>query len=620
MITDLNDAIEIVSKNWTEYFNLDESLRETGEILDIVLRADDLFSNGERYFHHLIWKDDNKIREINLVEHEDVFTLVEEAQDSFIDNLDFPESDVPPYLMSEDEVFERYNLHIEIDDFDGDFTDEFGSDDAEDIRDRLEQVIDDRVISSCRLRFQEERESGYISLCPIEENNNQDEVVAACLIHIDNLFLAPIKFFTEDNLYRVFEEHNRALEITPRTYNSNDWYSRDPDRLMGHIAKHFNLIDLNQESRLLQSMAKIDRNKVSLSKVIVLAHVNENNENHIEDIPLEDYSESALIELLETNPFDFRKFTYEQKSIRRVALAAVRKHGHFLEDCIEEYRGEREFVLAAVEYNGSCISYALGGLADDREFIKQCLQISGFVLENLTNEDMLNDKELALLAINNHDSTFGIIKKLSQELKNDPDIILAGLEKDYNALSAASGELHNDRDFIIECVKLNGTSFGVLNSENFKNDREIVEQALDALCGKVAKYNTVANKVASNIGSELKFDKSIADRILKINPCVISYFPDLNFNKQEILGFIRINSATYNRQPDVYKNDLDVINCAIEKNPTIYSGLTVTHKENLDIAEKAIRLKPLLYVELSPNLKKHDKILEIILNNPITRN
>jgi len=106
MITDLNKAIELVSKDWIEYFNLAEDLRETEEILNIVLRAEDLFANGPRYFHHLFWRDDHKIAENNLLEYEDVSLLVEEAQDNFLDNLEFPDSSIPAYLMDEDEVFE----------------------------------------------------------------------------------------------------------------------------------------------------------------------------------------------------------------------------------------------------------------------------------------------------------------------------------------------------------------------------------------------------------------------------------------------------------------------------------------------------------------------------------
>jgi len=188
MITDFDQAVEKVTKDWTEYFNLAEDLREDDEILNIVLRADDLFANGPRYFHHLFWRDDRKIIENNLLEYEDVSWLVEDAQDSFLDNLSFPDSNIPEYLMSEDEVFERYNLHIEIDDFDGEFMDEVGTDEADNIRERLEQVIDDRVISNCRRHFADERVANYIALDPQNPSTDPKQIMAACLIHIDNLF------------------------------------------------------------------------------------------------------------------------------------------------------------------------------------------------------------------------------------------------------------------------------------------------------------------------------------------------------------------------------------------------------------------------------------------------
>jgi hypothetical protein len=334
MITDLNKAIELVSKDWREYFNLAEDLRESEEILNIVLRADDLFANGSRYFHHLFWRDDHKIAENNLLEYEDVLLLVEEAQDNFLDNLEFPDSSIPAYLMDEDEVFERYNLHIEIDDFDGELTDEFGAEGAEDIRERLEQVIDDRVLASCRRSFQDERVANYISLNPDEPNSNLKQVKAACLIHIDNLFLAPKEFFTEENLYQVFEEHHKALDITPR---QTWWYSSDIDKLLKHINELFPLSDLKTDSRLVQSMIKIDQNKKSLGQLIDLSSSDEKDTSYFDDMPLEDYSEEALIEHLEKKPYDFKQLTHEQQTTRSIALAAVKAHGHLLANCDEVF-------------------------------------------------------------------------------------------------------------------------------------------------------------------------------------------------------------------------------------------------------------------------------------------
>ena len=617
MITDFDQAVEKVTKDWREYFNLAEDLREHEEILNIVLRADDLFANGSRCFHHLFWRDDRKIAENNLLEYEDVLLLVEEAQDYFQDNLDFPDSNIPEYLMNEDEVFERYNLHIEIDDFDGELTDEFGAEDAEDIRERLEQVIDDRVISSIRRHFADERVSNYIALDPQSPPTDPKQIMAACLIHIDNLFLAPKEFFTEENLHLIFEEHFKALDITPR---QTWWYSSNSDKLIAHINSFLPLLNLNADSALIQSIMKVDQNKKSLGTVIPKFDINAKSSDHFnDDMPFEDYSDEALAEHMKKKPFEFRKLSEDQKNIRSVALKAVQGHGHLLENCNEEFRSDPEFVLAAVKYNGSCIKYALGGLQDDRDFIQKCVEADGYTLEHISNQDFLNDKALALLAIDNYGSAFGIISKLSDSLKNDPEIILAGLKKDRSSLSAASEALHKDRDFILDCIKINGDCFGVITNDEFKNDREIVEQALDNLSEEVLKWDSVANGIASNISDELKKDRVIANKLLKANPYTISYFPHFDFTKEEILGFIQTNTKTYRHLNEHHKNDLDIVSLVIEKDPNMFSEMKAELKENKDLALKAVNTLSLLYVELNKELKVDKDILDSILNNPVKR-
>ena len=617
MITDKDKAIELVSKDWSEYFNLAEDLRENEEILNIVLRADDLFANGPRYFHHLFWRDDRKIYEINLLEYEEVSWLVEEAQDNFTDNLKFPDSNIPTYLMNEDEVFERYNLHIEIDDFDGEFMDEVGTDEADNIRERLEQVIDDRVISNCRRHFADERVNNYIALDPQKPSTDPKQIMAACLIHIDNLFLAPKEFFTEENLHLIFEEQFKALDRVPKQMW---WYSSDSDKLLAHINSFLNLANLNTDSVLIQSIMKVDQNKKSLESFIDISAIDGKSSDHFNDeMPLEDYSDEALAEHMKKKPFDFRELSEDQKNIRSVALNAVQGHGHLLEICNEEFRSDPEFVLAAVKYNGSCIKYALGGLQDDRDFIQKCVEADGYTLEHINNQDFLNDKALALLAIENYFSVFGIISKLSDSLKNDPEVILAGLKKDRSALSAASEALHNDRDFILECIKINGDCFGVITNDAFKNDREIVEQALDNLSEEVLKWDSVANGIASNISDELKKDRSIANKILKANPYTISYFPHFDFTKEEILEFIQTNTKTYRQLSEHFKNDLDVVSLVIEKDPNMFSAMKAELKDNKDLALKAVSTLSLLYVELNKELKADKDILDIILNHPVKR-
>ena len=620
MTSDLSKAIDLVSKDWGEYFNLSEDLRWNHEILNIVLRADDLFADGPRAFHHSLWRDDQKFQEFSWLEYDDVEMLIEEACDNYTDNLNFPDSNIPPYLMSEADVFYRYNLNVEIVDLD-----DFGEEDADDIRERVEQVVDDRILASCSEYFKGERESSYISLNPPKpdtekdpNNENHKQVKVACLIHIDNLYLAPPSFFTEKNLCEIFEEHHKALSGTPIQMC---WQS-DMEKLLSHINSFLPLKNLSNDSSLIQIITKNEKYINFLSKIITLPEDILKKEKLNEKLP-EDYSDEELIEHYNQNPHrasaDFDKLLTKRRNNRAIALAAVSWHGHHLEQCNEEFRADKEFVLAAIKYNGSCIKYASADLQNNREFIIECLKLSGYTMCHISNVEFLSDKELILLAIDNYDSPHEIISKSGDNIKEDPEVILAGVKKQAGCLAHASESLHNDQKFIFECVKIDGCCLSSIKNQEFLNDRDIITTALDNLCDDAVQWDTHANGIADKISDEFKKDRNIADKILNANPCTISYFPHFNYTKEEILSFVQKNTNTYHQLDKSYKKDLDVISCAIEKNASIYESLSEEHQQNKDFALKAIKLNPLLYVSLPSKLKEDEEIINLILNNPIRR-
>ena len=71
------------------------------------------------------------------------------------------------------------------------------------------------------------------------------------------------------------------------------------------------------------------------------------------------------------------------------------------------------------------------------------------------------------------------LKYVSDEFKNDREIVLAALYKDVFSLdSYASDELKNDREMVLAAVNKNGAYLRYVSDE-FKNDREIVLAALN---------------------------------------------------------------------------------------------------------------------------------------------
>ena len=72
---------------------------------------------------------------------------------------------------------------------------------------------------------------------------------------------------------------------------------------------------------------------------------------------------------------------------------------------------------------------------------------------------------------------FGLVS-LSDELKNDREIVLAAINKDvYSLDNYASDELRNDREMVLAAVNKDGAYLRYVSDE-FKNDREIVTAAI----------------------------------------------------------------------------------------------------------------------------------------------
>ena len=82
----------------------------------------------------------------------------------------------------------------------------------------------------------------------------------------------------------------------------------------------------------------------------------------------------------------------------------------------------------------------------------------------LNNEKLQGDKDIALEAIRNGHH----ISYMSDELRDDRDVVLAAVDKDVWALSFASDRLKDDENIILEAIKINGTSIR-FSSERIKN-------------------------------------------------------------------------------------------------------------------------------------------------------
>jgi hypothetical protein len=138
---------------------------------------------------------------------------------------------------------------------------------------------------------------------------------------------------------------------------------------------------------------------------------------------------------------------------------------------------------------------------DDREFVLTALRCT-YASKKLTFENIshfLNDKEIVLEAIRNHNLHI----KILQTLKDDREVILEAVKLSKDQMGYISNKFHQDRDFIMECLRYQ--PFGLFYcSEKFKNDKEIVLECVKRK-GKSLKHASL----------ELKMDKEIIFHALR---------------------------------------------------------------------------------------------------------
>ena len=72
----------------------------------------------------------------------------------------------------------------------------------------------------------------------------------------------------------------------------------------------------------------------------------------------------------------------------------------------------------------------------------------GHLIKN-ASEELRNDRELALIAINKDVNNF---QYLSEQLRNDRELALIAINKDVNAFYYLSEKLRNDRELLLFAI------------------------------------------------------------------------------------------------------------------------------------------------------------------------
>lgn len=181
---------------------------------------------------------------------------------------------------------------------------------------------------------------------------------------------------------------------------------------------------------------------------------------------------------------------------------------------------------------------------------------------NDLSENLRDDKEVVLALIQNDGRNF---KDASDRLKKDKEVVLAALERYPLSFEYADKTMKNDKEIVQAALKEDWRLLKYASQE-LKNDKEIVEEAIG--------YNGKAIAYASQ---ELKKDQQLVLKAITSNPIALEYASgDLKGNKDFMMMAVNSNGRTLHYASEKLKNDkefmlelakkdLDVLYCASDE-------------------------------------------------------
>lgn len=294
---------------------------------------------------------------------------------------------------------------------------------------------------------------------------------------------------------------------------------------------------------------------------------------------------------------------------REEALKLVRENGYNLRLLGKEFQKDREIVLEAVRNNGNAYK-RVKALKNDIEVIEETIKNCRSILfSKFFPNWIFKNKEIMLLAVthNSHSTKlfdkdlFEDIDFIAECLKVSPESIkwlpntvkypeamyLSVVNVRSDLMGYVPEYLMLDENFIIKCIK-----------GSYKNIVEIPPKYYTLKALKVAIIET-----PSMINVHSQFAKTNRRNTQK--------------DVAEIIECIKLNSQCYKYLPDVYKNNHQIINAAVD-----CDGNIVLHvKEslcNVELLCRAVRSTPTVLKRLNKKLYSYKLILTAVSVNAHT--
>jgi hypothetical protein len=221
--------------------------------------------------------------------------------------------------------------------------------------------------------------------------------------------------------------------------------------------------------------------------------------------------------VLKTFALEEKGFSYVNEALKddkEVAMAAVSIDGTNFENLSDRLKDDEEIALAAAEGNGMFL--AEFGYEARWEYLNDCF------FEQLS-ERLKHNREFLITLIKNCSGGEFVLKFVSEQFKNDRELVLIAVKKYGKVLEFASDTLKNDKEIVFEAMKK--YYYFEFVSEELKNNKEFVLQVMD--------LNTFDFKYLSD---GLQNDKDFIIKMANKKPSILNYVNDILQNDSDILA------------------------------------------------------------------------------------
>ena len=201
------------------------------------------------------------------------------------------------------------------------------------------------------------------------------------------------------------------------------------------------------------------------------------------------------------------------------------------------------------------------------------------------------------------------LKTASEELKNNPEVVLAAVKKDYHALQYAGEELKSNPEIIMEAVKQNGLALQYA-SEELKSNLEIVMEAI--------KQNYKALEYTSD---EVKSNPEIMLEAVKQDYHALQYARgDLKSNFSFMLEAVKQDGLALIFASKELKSNPEIVMEAVKQNGLVLGFASEELKSNLEIIMEAVKQNGLAEIVMRAVKQNYYALIfasQELKNNPV---